>query len=365
MIKNITIDIIIFNNYSKQVITLYLFSRTVIFTLLFFQSLLLAEPAIKNFEMPESVKPAYKAPTERFVELYNYEIILQTLRDKGMSLEHRNFFEHIISHEELGFFGYHSSTQGFRIFQDIIRLVLEEVCGLDIKPDFHFLRIPGGALLNRQDAKQFLKDYPSVSDHQEDQKEQLLSMNYTLFGNFNNFGECSIYYFTANRSASSVVFQAKLRVLFDLLGLPLEVIPELFAIGHPLANSENAVLFQFFDFSHYNAFQLPYALVDQMCYASFPIGIPEGTSKRMSQHYLGTESSAFTRQFRLVINNSHILNPYGALFIKRYERTDPEVVKKYEVQLREVIRKLSFDPAKAKQYRNLLLKLWGQTNDSL
>ena len=83
--------------------------------------------------MPMRLQPAYQSPTKRFVEFFNYEHVLQSLRSHGLSLEHRNFFEHIIPHEELGFFGYHSSTQGFRIYQDIIRLVLEEICELEIK----------------------------------------------------------------------------------------------------------------------------------------------------------------------------------------------------------------------------------------
>lgn len=213
-----------------------------------------AEPAIPSFEMPIRFVPTYRSPTERFVEFYNYEVILSSLKNRGLSLEHRNFFEHIIPHEEIGFFGYHSSTQGFRVFQDIIRLVLEEVCKIEIKRDFHFLRIPGNPLLHRENVQQFLNDYPYVNNNAPDQQEQLLSVNYALFGNFNNFGSCSVYYFTENRSATSVIFQNKLRGLFESVGLPLDQIPALFSIGNPLMSTDNAVLFQFFDFSHHNAF---------------------------------------------------------------------------------------------------------------
>lgn len=331
--------------------------------LLFFQLIVDGEPAISSFDMPARLQPAYKHPTERFSEFYNYERILQSLRENGMSLEHRNFFEHIIPHEELGFFGYHSSTQGFRIFQDIIRVVLEEICNIEIKKDFHFLRVPGSPLLSRQNAEQFLRDYSQINDHVSEQKEQLLSMNYTLFGNFNRFGECSVYYFTKNRSASSVVFQTKLQDLFQSVGLPTEAISALFSIGNPLIDTNNAVLFQFFDFSHYNAFQEIYHLVDQMCYTALPMGIPQPINTKMSDLYLGNHPQQFTAQFRLVINNSLILNPFSALSIKRYERSDPEIVKEYEAQLRAAIKKLPHDPVKAKRYRQLLLNLWGQMDE--
>jgi hypothetical protein len=329
------------------------------------KAILIAEPSISSIEIPMRAEIVYKAPTERFNQFYNYDNILNTLRSKGMSLQHRNFFEHIIPHEEFGFFGYHSSTQGFRIFQDIIRIVLEDICKLDIKKDFYFLRVPGGNSLNRQSSEQFLKDYPTVNDSLKDQQEQLLSMNYALFGNFENFGECTVSFFTENKTAWSVVFQSKLISLFDSLGLPTYVITELFELGKPLMTANNGVLFQLFDLSHHNPFHKPYQLVDQMCYTARArsAGTPDPIQKKLSELYFGEGPQAFTAQFRLVINNSHILNPYSPLTFKRYERTDPQIVNEYETKLREAIRKLPYDQTKAKQYRQLLLTLWGEIDE--
>lgn len=337
--------------------------RSFYFTWFFISSALLAEPAISQFEMPARILPAYQSPTQRFVEFHHYENILHSLKNHGLSLEHRIFFEHIIPHEEVGFFGYHSSTQGFRIFQDIIRMVLEEVCGMEIKKEFHFLRVPGKSLLNRESAEQFLKDYPHVNNNAPDQQEQLLSMNYALFGNFDNFGSCSVYYFTENKSATTVVFQKKLQDLFEIVGLPISEIPELFLIGKPLMDTENAVLFQFFDFSHHNAFSQPYQLVDRMCYPAIPGGIPHSINQALSSLYLGIEPLRFAPQFRLVINNADVLNPFSSLSIKRYERTNPQIIKEYEGELREAIKKLAYDKAKAKQYRQDLLALWGEIDE--
>lgn len=49
----------------------------------------------------------------------------------------------IAKEEESGFFGYHGCSQRYRIFQDILRAVFEEVLDLEIPYDFQFLRIPG------------------------------------------------------------------------------------------------------------------------------------------------------------------------------------------------------------------------------
>lgn len=333
--------------------------RFVFLILILFHSVILAEPALPYFDMPAPPQHVYKAPTQRFVEFHNYDHILQALKRNGLSLLHRNFFEHVIPHEEIGFFGYHSSTQGFRIYQDIIRIVIEEICKIKIKKDFHFLRIPGNPLLSRQSASQFLEDYPNILDISGEQQEQLLSMNYALFGNFLNFGSCSVYYFTKNHSATTVVFQNKLKNLFECVGLPIDKIPDLFLIGNPLTEANNAVLFQFFDFSHHNAFLEPYQLVDRMCYPALSGGRPEKINQLMSTFYLGDAPQPFTNQFRIVINNSIILNPYSPLTIKRYERTDPQIVKEYETQLREEIKKLPYDESKAVEYRQELFSLWG------
>lgn len=334
--------------------------RALVFLSIFFHSALNSEPAIPGFAMPVKDPPVYESPTSRYIKRYPYEQILQSLRSRGLKLEHRNFFEHLLPHEELGFFGYHSSTQGYRIFQDIIRIVLEEVCGFEIREDFHFLRVPGNPLLNQESAQSFLEKYRHINNGVPEQQEQLLSMNYALFGNFNNFGSCSVYYFTENRSATSVGFQNKLRPFFENLGIPVEKIEELFAIGGELMSEENAVLLQFFDFSHHNAFFEPYALVDRMCYTALPGGAPQNIGKKMAEIYLGKGPSPFTAQFRLVINNSTILNPNTPLVIKRYDRVDPEIVEKYETKLRQAVRELPFDAEKRDLYRLELMSLWGE-----
>ncbi len=338
--------------------------RLILFILIALCNLsLLATPAIVDFDMPIRTEAVYASPTNRFCGFYNYEKILQALKTNGLSLEHRNFFEHIIPHEELGFFGYHSSTQGFRIYQDIIRIIIEEICEIHIRKDFHFLRIPGKPMLNRESEEQFLKDYPAVIDALPEQREQLLSMNYSLFGNFDNFGECTVYWFTRNRSATTVGFQTQLNYLFDSLGIPTEAIPDLFAIGNPLMTMDNAVLFQFFDFSHHNAFQNHYDLINQLCYNALPGGRPILNEKRMSEIFLGVNSTAFPAQFRLVINNSVTLNPYSPLYIMRFDRNDPELINEYESNLREAIRTLPYDETKVVQYRELLLNMWREKNE--
>lgn len=326
--------------------------------LLFIHTALQAAPAIPSMELPVRQQIIYRHPSERFLDFHGKDLVLQTLRDKGLSLEHRNFFEHIVPHEEFGFFGYHSSTQAFRIYQDIIKGVIEEVCGLELKKDFHFLRIPGTPPLSRNSALHFLQSYPHVNDNFPEQRDQLLSVNFTLFGNFNHFGECSVAYFTKNMSIASIGFQNALKLLFGLVGLPEDQIPSLFAIGQPLLTGDNAILFQFFDLSHHHPYFEPYQFVNRMCYSCVPMGAPHPIGIPMSEVFLGDSSQPFPAQMRLLINNTHTLNPYSPLTIKRYDRVDPKVVLEYEKQLRAAIQKLPYDQQKATAYREMLLSFW-------
>lgn len=337
----------------------FLFSCLTVFLLSFLS--LRAEPAITELDLPLHAPLHYKSPTERFKAYYTYDYLLASLRGNGLSLEHRNFFEHIIVHEEEGFFGYHSSTQNFRIFQDIIRMLIEEHCEIEIKKNFHFFRIPGKPLYCH-DAKSFKVAYPSVMDGIPHLQDQLVSLNFSLFNNFNWFGSCSIYYFTHNKSAFSVSLADSLSYLFITLGIPQEEIYSLFEIGRPLTEENNAVLFQFFDFSHHNSFKAPYQAVDKMCYNSVPGG-HYAPSIVFADIYQGVHPTPFGAQFRLIMNTTTSLNPYSTFVIKRYERTPSHIVKEYEHNLREAIKALPVDPEKVRTYKTALQRAWSDANE--
>lgn len=321
-----------------------------------------AVPAISSFEMPERPLTNYRSVTERYVEVHGYENILTRLKTQGLNPEYRTFFEQILPHEEKGFFGYHSSVQGFRIFQDIIKFTLEELCDLEIKKDFHFLRVPGSPLLICESSKEFNQKNPDIWDDAPDQREQLFSLNYALYGNYTYFGCCTTCYFMNNHSNATIDYQKKLYRFFDQLGLPIESLNSLFEIGKSLMVKENAVLFQLFDFSHHNAYKNPYSFVDRYCYPASLGGPYRPLEGKLSDLYLSQTANYFLAELRLVINTKDVLNPYGCLTIKRYDRNDSATIERYESALREAIRALPYDPMKVKVYKETLLNMWGQTD---
>ncbi|MCB1148739.1 MAG: hypothetical protein KDK48_01110 [Chlamydiia bacterium] len=59
-----------------------------------------------------------------------------------LAKEDTALIERILSAENEHCFGYHASTTRFRLFQDVIKAVHEEVFQIELPEDFHFLRIP-------------------------------------------------------------------------------------------------------------------------------------------------------------------------------------------------------------------------------
>lgn len=82
--------------------------------------------------------------TFRYLQDHAIEDIVES-QDSSLSFEEKvPMFLEIASHETKdSFFGYHGMSQKSRLFQDVLRAVFEEILGVDLPQNFHFLRIPG------------------------------------------------------------------------------------------------------------------------------------------------------------------------------------------------------------------------------
>lgn len=293
----------------------------------------------------------YRYPTERFIDANGWENISSGLKNLGVSMIHRNLFDRIWHREEPGFVGYHGSTQEYRIYQDVIKLLLEEHLKIPIRADFHFFRIPG----DPQFIHQNLEEYGSYSSNYS--PTHFLCMNYALYGNYQNTGSCSYYYFANNSSLTPVNYEAKLVWLFNKLGIDTPAIHEAFTIGRLHLNEEKGVLIQIFDMSHYNPWKEYYALSDELC-GSFDTAV-------FSKVVEGIYPTTFPWQIRMLMSNRHTLNPFSSLIIKRYDALEPQVAHEYEKELREFISGLSSDGQQVNQYRQELLEAWGVTDEQV
>lgn len=306
---------------------------------------------------------SYQAPTQRQIAYESLENIQWVLEYSGTSSRYLPFWTEIIANEESGFFGYQAAKQGYRVFQDIIKIIFEEILEFEIKKDFHFLRIPlDPSLREFSSSKNFLEIFPSIDDGIPQQRDQIISMNYTLFGNFSDFSQCTVCYFAQNHSWFTIDYGKKLVFLFKELGLPINVIPELLQIGSEIERFQTGVIFQFFDESQHTANSHAYDLVNLMCYPALGAGHYDSkVPLPLSQIYQETFPKKFdsgTGQLRLLMNTSLSLNPYGDLTIRRYDLLDAKKVEKYEGRLRQKIASLARDYLLVENYKNKLKVAW-------
>ncbi len=288
----------------------------------------------------------YQYPTQRFIHANGWDKINSGLKGLGVSMVHRNFFDRIWNREEPGFLGYHGSTQEYRIYQDIIRLLIEEKLKIPIREGFQFFRIPGQSTFDSET----LSDYGDCVTKYS--PTHFLCMNYALYGNFNTWPSCSYYYFANNASLTHHNYESQLLPLFEFLGIDASELKKAFDIGRQRLGAKNGVIMQLFDTSHYNPWKAHYELADKMCGGVY-------TKESISQTMKGVEPSLFYSQIRMLMSNKSTLNPFSDLVVKRYDTADPAATQSYEKELKAYLGNLEADPEKVAKYKAELTQLWG------
>ncbi len=333
-----------------------------IFLVSSFFSVLFGEPFLPNYNIPQRDFNDYRFPTLRYLGINPRLKVLETLEAQDIRLKQLEFYDNLMNQEERGHIGYHASSHQFRVFQDILRMVYEEVLGLEFKKDFYFFRIPGDPALHDYLSQfDFLKAFPVVNDNLPEQRDQLISVNFTLFSNFKQKYECTPVFFEKAISYKPPNFEDKIALFFDFMGMSHDQIHQLFEIGKIIEHPKAGAMFQIFDLSHHkdpfrnNA----YALLGDVCYPCVKKGVPQLAGLFfLPILYGGSYPTEFLDQYRIVVNNREVLNPYSALTIRRYDLNTQAVVKNYEQQLREVIKSIPYDPVQANIYKKQLLQYW-------
>lgn len=282
----------------------------------------------------------------------------------GANVRHWDWWIKIVHQEERGVFGYHAAKQQYRIFQDIIKTIIVDLLEFEIKNDFHFFRIPlDPDLFENKSTADFFKMIPKPFDGYSPDRDQILSLNYTLFGNYTNGSQCTICYFSKNQSWFSIAYAKKLEFLFNELGLPISEIPALFNLGNSINDFETGVIYQFTDLSHQDPnLHAAYELVDRLAYPAIAAGpYDKNVHKNLSELFLSDRPAIFdlnTGQIRLIMNTADTLNPYSRISIRRYDQLSLKVVKDYENSLRAHIKLLPSDPLKVENYKQKLRAYW-------
>lgn len=322
---------------------------------IFISVCLLTSPFIEAAGSSHAVATSteFLGPTERFLIANPLDKIKPHLKAMGIKESHVKIINQAIAEETLGFFGYHGARREFLIFQDIIRYGIEEILGIPIRADFHFLRIPGHPKLNVDSISEFFAKHPGgINDNLPIERLQLLSMNTALYSPYQEPWELSLNYFTKNANISKHDYEEVLIPFFLMLGIDPVYIPEAFKIAEAMLTRKSGVLIQFFDTSLYE-------LADQQAYFSLVRGERLLPNDPISQLLLDINQTKFP-QSRLVLNNRNTLNPYSSLSMKRYTLTSSDEFAAYQNALRKYFQSLPFDEFQKENYRAQLLSLWEQ-----
>lgn len=300
---------------------------------------------------PTATDTTFVAPTKRFNTTHDLKSIFSKFRSYGTTDKHFKLFDKVIENETKGFFGYHGARRDFRIFQDIIRIAMEEILDIPIRDDFQFFRVPGNPKQNVGTAHEFLVRHNfDVFDDNALEGQQILSVNMALYEYYWNDTNCSIYFFVRDANFAMHSYEDKIKPFFLLLGVDPAYIHEAFEIGRKNLNN-SAALFQLFDNS------VNYEMVNKQTYLSHISGRVYQSKDTPSQIITNTAISSFP-QLRLMMDNQHALNPFSSLGVKRYDMNEPETIQKYEQKLKSFIQTLPVDVSQKELYRAQLLDMW-------
>lgn len=315
----------------------------------------------------------YYGPTDRLIKREGWDKISRKILEMKVPTELFPFFDSIAKTETWGHIGYHGSNQGFRIYQDIIRLTLEEIVGIEkTRRNFHYLRVPGDPDLDLNSMDEFVAYWNKIDCKHEKRAKQLLSLNFGIYSNFDEKGSCSLNLFVNDKSKHDIDYARQLSFFFDSLGIDPEELYDLFTIGRKWFDENGGILLQLAEISHIvDPNKEAYNFSDMHGYPSKKAGYRYGEYP-LSNHYDRIQTDLYINheldiapQLRLLLNNRYTLNPYSYLVVRRWDLYSNETVALYEEELKEAIRKLSYDLNKVESYRQHLVREWANCPDCM
>ena len=295
----------------------------------------------------------FESPSKYQITQVTLNQIKYNLRGKNIGLEYRELFDKAIAAEQIGFMGYHGDSLEFLVYQDIIRILVEEILGIPIRKDFHFVSIPWREKNSLQSLEELSQVFVKDVYNSQMVAENTFPLNFTIYANHNRLGLNSVLNFSKNVSDMAIKARKELIQLFEQeLGMDSQLLETLYNVSRQHLDSQTGVLLQFFDSS-----SSPYAFGNAVGYASYPNGFIAGI-RLISEYFLDKGSDEFPHELRLVLNICGVLNPASPIIIKRYTKIQPSKLKAWEQDLRILLRTATVDPIKRDEWRQALLQAW-------
>lgn len=322
-------------------------------------SLLLCANILFAIQLPASISPVFStgehSPTGRFLSTHPYKDVKKKLQKFDLLSTDETLFTQLVSKETTSFIGYHASSTDFLVFQDILKVALEEVMDIPIPKHFHFFRNPLDSHLVFETAAEFTTAMPipkSGKDDLPEIRQHLLSLNIALFQSYDSPWNLTPSYYLENRTWTKPVYPEILEAFFDEIGLNPNQASFIYDNAKQKLPTKRGVIYQFFIKNH------EYDAIDSYFYLAKSGGalISEYTPTQMLFDYTKKNFP----QLRMIFNPKTTLNPYHKIEIHRYDNLTKKQRKAYETLLREELKSMSVQSKKLNRAKKKLLKLWNQ-----
>lgn len=335
----------------------YLINATMA-TLLVFTASAAASVIASPFETTTSLvgSPIFQSATNRFLSRVPINIVLGEMHANNIATDDTPFFLDLAAKETKNFVGYHGGCSEYRIFQDLIKCIVTDVLDIEVRNDFHFLRVPGEGVLSYNKAQDFLASFQAnntkLHDTIPDVRYHVLSLNISLFQSYNAPWDFTPRYYVENKSWTKPDFWNILLDFAEKVGFQRSDFQMVIDEAQKVLPRDRGMLIQFFDGS-----TKTHAFTDKHFYPSYSGGKSYGSEK--PSYYLFSQYITEFPQFRLVINDQDVLNPLKSpLIMRRYDKLSKQERNIYEQTLHDWIRSTPVNTVKAKKVRKALLNLW-------
>lgn len=301
-------------------------------------------------EVERALRKRFVYPSETFNKLNPPQAINAILNRYGATPAHKKMLQEMINNEDPGFFGYHAGSSEYRIFQDVIRIIVEEHLQIPVREDFQFLRTPCVTGFRYESAKDFITKNPVYHDSEPQTRKHIMSLNMALYKSWDAEWDFTPRYYLQNQPWTHVSFEGEISPFFHGLGIDTKYIRTVFNLARKHVPNENGMILQFFDNSHKTS--EPYAFLNEQAYIGTSTGmIPKTTP---SEYFIDSNKNEFP-QLRLVLN-SETLNQNAPLSINRFSMMNLAQERAYDQAMRSLIRTLVVEESKATVMRSCLLE---------
>lgn len=259
----------------------------------------------------------------------------------------------IVAKEEEGFIGYHATTPRAYVFNEVIRSVVNNILGIKVPSDFFFFRAPGNPLFDDITVNTFKG--VKIDDNYHPQRDQLVSLNPTLFSNFSSSGECTLTAFFRASSMGvqdSTLYIEQLGQFFSEVGIDPKKAEMIYQKALSMIKWQGIIVSVSEKFKKRKDF---FWHTKQYVYLSYPHGVfaPGNLEEKLLSKTFEEKD-----QLRLVMNNQTTLCPTGPFSMHVYHKIDSLALHVHRFILKQELIKAIISPKKIAIARSLFCAMW-------